>query len=249
MSTLAVPAAASGKRTNFKPARAYEAFTRLSDGRSGFQMKTWGDPVVDGPGAITRAEVAKWLGDVSIPYTDDSLARLTDSLNMMRATVPASDALPDRYPLKSVQVALAALTDNMPAVMAELEDAVVNPLPHSQESQNQKRKDMLQELALFQSAVARVRRFIPDDIPPVNRKFQIWHDDALCLALHLLAMCNAAGKDIKFQNERSAAARFIATALDRATPIIQSGRKRPRTSDAVRRALSKHPQRGLIGIQ
>ena len=239
--------------TPVKPTRIYE-FGRHPNGNAVLVLKAAklrGNIRQEGD-AITASEVSEWFERYKILAQSEDMADFLDDLNLIRVTVPPKEAVPASYPLKTVQGALQVLEASLPAAVAESKAALTSAETLRSQRLRVSVPAFLWELKRLQRAVARARKTIQDDTPPVHHKWMFWHDDALLLAYRLRAIAILQGKEYSFKSIRSPAIGFIVDALNRSLSITVgrgvSQKQRSFTPDQVRKALSSHHSRELIGL-
>lgn len=221
-----------------RPYRQYEAVYQHDGPLLGMTWKIGGHPEPDLPALIgsgdeiKRSEIQHWLE--KIPCTQDEIEELHSRINLIRTTVFPREAVPETYPYKRVQDALKSLETDLPSVIAEIASF----------AETSRRRVEIRDLQRFCRAVARIRKYIPDDIPPVHHKFRPWHDDALFLAFKVKELFEKRGTKVSLKSVSSPAIIFVTVALNRAS----ANRERPCTKDRVRQALAAHPWRALLGF-
>ena len=221
------------------PYRQYEAVCLGGGPLLAFTLKIGGYPEPNLPALIRsgdeikRSEIEHWME--KIPCTHDEIGKLHFYINLIRTTVSPREAVPETHPYKRVQDALKSLETDLPAVIAEIASFAETL---------RRRLDHLRELQRFCRAVARIKKHVPDDIPPVHHKFRSWHDDALFLAFKVKEISDRRGTWLSLKSASSPGIIFVAAALNHASAT----QGRPYTKDGVRQALAAHPHRALLGL-
>lgn len=244
----------SSEPTQMKPWRHY--VLRLdSDGNAmSFDLHTPSHAVDSHPGtdgALDVKQVSNWLSRLPVSSSPEDARRLCEILNIIHSTVSVKDALPKSYAYKRFNDAVSQVMIELPSVLGEARHFVEQALSSSSLPVLLKRKRLLSEIDRYRQATERLRRHVQADIPPINHKFDIWHDDAMYIAVNIKQIYNNDRKTANFGSKLSPPCMFIAAALTWTMPLTEASNGRsmtpqPHTPDAVRKALSLHPHRELL---
>jgi hypothetical protein len=225
----------------WKPARSYHH--GQVGGRLAFALLCWCDSYTDieklreTGNAITREEIGEWFAGHSSTLTAEDVESLYKNLNVIRVTGHAKDVLPPDYPFKRAQEGLTLLEAALPNAMTDIQSFMTGNVLG-----DMRRRESLREIERFSRAIERIRRHIGNDLPPINHKYAAWHDDAMFIAKEAKDIMERDGRTVAINSANSALARLSLAILQRVTPDEHTRR----STDAVRQAIAKHPQRGLL---
>jgi hypothetical protein len=166
-----------------------------------------------------------------VPYGPDELDELANALNILRVTVPASEAL-SFDPLDRIGPAFAILSEDLPLMIDLARNPPSNSTPRLVEAAALKR---------VLEAVHRANRFVQN--VPGRRGGKPWHDDAMWLVflLRTAAYRRGSPEDVVLTSATGNGVQFISAALKCACQLNLSG-------DAIVKAVRRYAEGNIPGI-
>lgn len=177
------------------------------------------DGLAQSGNVITLEEVQKMASVLPFPAPSAAIRHLADSLNFMRVTVHAKDAVPAH---------LQTATDRVEKYVAGLLKELPILIKAGRQLNTPKSNATAEGFEAFLSAVQVFDHYSPHGAPGAKP----WHDDATYLAFVVEDIASQAGSRVSFTKPTAPAVIFIDRALKRAG--VRHG-----TPEAIARALAR----------